>query len=112
MTKEKLKWIFKRLPYILEMLYDGESEISVYISGEKERIIIDEDVFAVMDIMDEIIEAEETEWRKKIFAEIRKGYKDIKIMINSPMGSTKYYEEKKEFIPRLLMESKDLLGQE
>ena len=75
--------------------------MNVYISGEKEYIVIDNDVVAVMEIMDEIIEYEETEWRKKLFIEIRKGYKDITIIIDSPMGRTKYYEEKNDFIDKI-----------
>ena len=51
MTEEKLKWIMKRLPYILKMIHDDINEICVYISKRKERIVIDDDVVAVMDII-------------------------------------------------------------
>lgn len=101
MTKEKLKWIIKRLSYILEILHDGKTKISAYISGKKELIVIDNDVIAVLEIMDEIIEYEEIEWRKKIFTGLRKGYKDIVIMLDSPLGRTKYYEEKKKFVDKI-----------
>lgn len=101
MTKDKIKKTIKRLPYILKMLRSGTNEIYVYISNEKEKIVIDDEVITIINIMDEIIENEETKWCKNIFIEIRKGYKDISIMSDSPTGRTKYYEAKKEFIDRI-----------
>ena len=106
------------MPYILEMLHDGRTEMSTYISGEKEFIVIDDDVIAVLGIMDEIIEYEETEWRKKIYLGIRSGYNDIPIMVDSPLGRTKYYEEKRKFIDTIyqcciykhMVDYKDILG--
>ena len=83
------------------MLHDGKREMSVYISGEKEYIVIDNDVVAVLEIMDEIIEYEEIEWRKKIYLGIRNGYNDIPIMVNSPLGRTTYYEEKRKFVDKI-----------
>lgn len=83
------------------MLHDGKMEMSTYISGEKEFIVIDDDVIAVLEIMDEIIEYEETEWLKKIFIGLRKGYNDIAVMVDSPLGRTKYYEEKRKFIDKI-----------
>ena len=101
MTRNKLKRIIKRLPYILEMLHDGKKESNIYISREKELIVIDDEVFAVLEIMDEIIEYEKTEWRRNIFTELRKGSKDIKIMMGTPIGRTKFYDEKKKFIDKI-----------
>ena len=101
MTKEKLKWIIKRLPYILKMLQEGVEQISVYISKRKEKIAIDEDVKTVIEIMDEIIDHERIEWRKKFFMQIRKGHKDIAIIFDCPMERTKYYLAKKEFIDKI-----------
>lgn len=83
------------------MLRNGTNEIYVYIRKEKEKIVIDDEVITIINIMDEIIENEETKWCKNIFIEIRKGYKDISIMSDSPTGRTKYYEAKKEFIDRI-----------
>ena len=91
----------KRLSYILKLQRSGKTETTVYISKKKERIVIDSDVIAVIEIMDEIIQYEEVKWRKKIFVEIRKGYKDISIIPNSPMERTKYYETKKEFVDKI-----------
>ena len=83
------------------MQHDGKTEMSIYISGEKEFIVIDDDVISVLEIMDEIIEYEGTEWRKKIYLGIRRGYNDIPIMIDSPLGRTKYYEEKRKFVDKI-----------
>ena len=101
MTKEKLKWIIKRLHYILEMLHDGKTEISIYISRKKEQIIIDNDVLAVIEIMDEIIDYEKTARRKNFYRGIRKGNRDISIIHNSPMERTKYYDAKREFVDKI-----------
>ena len=83
------------------MLHGGECGMSVYISGEKEQIVIDNDVLTVLEIMGEIIEHEEMEWRKKLFREIKKGNKDVSIMMDTPMGRTKYYEAKKGFVDKI-----------
>lgn len=101
LTKERLKKIIKRLPYILRMMREGKNEMNVYISGEKEKIVIDSEVLVVMDIMDEIVENEEIEWCRIFFTEIKKGCRDISIIPKSPMGRTKYYDAKKEFIERI-----------
>ena len=101
MTKEKLKWIIKRLPYILKMQQDGVTEIHVYISKRKEKIVLDNDVSAAIEIMDEIIDYEQIEWRKKFFMQIRKGRKDIAIIFDCPMERTTYYLAKKEFIDKI-----------
>ncbi len=83
------------------MLRNGESEKEIYISQVKEKIVIDSDVMAVIEIIDEIIEYEKTEWRKKFFLGIRKGLKDVSIIMDSPMERTKYYEAKREFIDKI-----------
>ena len=90
----------------------------VHISREKELITVDDDVIAVLKIMKEIIDSEEIDWRKVIFTKISKGYSDASIVINSPIGRTKYYDAKKEFIDKIyqcciykgLVEYKDILG--
>ena len=102
------------------MLRDGKSQTIVYISGEKEVINIDDDVIAVLKIMKEIIDSEKIDWRKIIFTKISKGYSDTAIIINSPVGRTKYYDAKKEFIDKIyqccifkgLVDYKDILGRE
>ena len=102
----------------MNMLRNGESQTFVYISREKELITIDDDVIAILKIMKEIIESETIDWRKSIFTKISKGYSDASIMVNSPVGRTKYYDAKKEFIDKIyqccifkgLVDYKDILG--
>ena len=101
MTKEKVKYVIKRLPYLLEMINNGILEKEFYISKNKEKIIIDEDVLIVMEIVDEIIRKEDSLWLKKIYIDIKKGRSDIAIISNSPTERTKYYEIKKEFINKI-----------
>ena len=83
------------------MIRDGRQETNIYISKEKEHIVVDYEVFAVLKIMDEIIEYEKEKWRKNIFTELRNGNKDIKIMMGTPIGRTKYYDEKKKFVDKI-----------
>ncbi|MBE5737874.1 MAG: hypothetical protein E7348_05680 [Clostridiales bacterium] len=101
MTKEKVKYVIKRLPYILEMIRKGISEKDFYISKNKEKIIIDEEVFSVIRIVDEIIENEQASWLKRIFIGIKNGKSDVAIILNSPAERTKYYEIKREFINKI-----------
>ena len=83
------------------MQQDGVTEIHVYISKRKEKIVLDNDVSAAIEIMDEIIDHEQIEWRKKFFMQIRKGRKDIAIIFDCPMERTTYYLVKKEFIDKI-----------
>lgn len=100
------------------MLKSGKSQMFIYVSKEKELITIDDDVIATIQIMREIIEYEKIDWRKAIFTKISKGYSDASIMVNSPVGRTKYYDAKKEFIDKIyqccifkgLVDYKDILG--
>ena len=100
------------------MLRNGKSQMFVYISKEKELITIDDDVIAILKIMKEIIESESVEWRKSIFIKISKGQSDASIIVNSPIGRTKYYDAKKEFVDKIyqccifkgLVDYKDILG--
>lgn len=98
MTKQQIKKIIKRLSYIVKMQKSGLTEIEVYISKQKEKIVIDEDVLTVLDIVDEIIEKEELLWRKKIFKKIRNGCTDISIITESPIERTKFYNVKNELV--------------
>ena len=102
------------------MLRDGKTKINIRISRQKEDIIIDNDVLSVIEIMNEIIEYEKIEWRKKFFSEIKKGLSDVAIIVNYPMGRTKYYIAKKEFVDKIyqyciykgLLEYEDILKAE
>lgn len=95
MTKERLNYIFKRLPYIYKMLRQNKLECCFYISNRKEKIIIDDIVLVVLDIIEEIIDKEKTPWVKKIITEIKRGESDIKIIQNNPIERTKFYAVKK-----------------
>ncbi len=118
LTKEKLKWIIKRLSYIFQMKRKGITELSVYISKKKEKIIIDKDVVAVMEIIDEIVDNEQIEWVKQVFKNIKMGRHDVFIIMECPVERTKYYEMKKEFIDKIyqccifkgLVEYEDILN--
>lgn len=101
MTKEKLEWIIKRLSYIVEMQRKGETVRSVYISKQKEKIVIDEEVHMVMKIMDEIIQQEEITCLKKIWMSIKTGEMDICIIQDNPIERTKYYMLKKAFVNKI-----------
>ena len=79
----------------------GLTETEVYISKQKEKIVIDDGVIAVLKIVDEIIEKEKLSWRKKIFTKIRKGCKDVVIIAESPIERTKYYDVKNELIDKV-----------
>ncbi len=83
------------------MLSEGSTEKEFYISKQKEKITIDEDTIMIIDIIDEIVQNEESLWLKKIFSDIKSGKKDVAIISQSPMERTKYYEIKKEFVNKI-----------
>jgi len=101
LTKEKIRWVIKRLPYIKKMIKLNIKEKYFYISNKKELIIIDNDVLTIINIMGEIINSEKQEWLKKIFLMISKGYKDVKIIISSPIERSKYYLIKEKLTSKI-----------
>lgn len=64
----------------MKMQKKGETERCVYISKRKEKIKIDAEVLAVIEIIEEIIRSEEKLWLKKIFLGIRKEVTDKEII--------------------------------
>lgn len=101
MNKAKIKWTLKRFSYILILLKSGKTEATFYISKRKEKIIIDDEVKAIIEIIDEIIEWEKEAWLKDFFVQVRKGNKDIRILIDSPLEKGKYYQTKERFINKI-----------
>ena len=101
MTKAKIEWIIKRKKYIDKMLKEGIKEKRVRISKRMEKIVIDENVKIVLGIIKEIIDSEEEEWMKKILEQISKGMSENYILSRCPVGRTKYYNIKNEFINKI-----------
>ena len=48
-----------------------------------------------------MVRSEKEIWIKKIFREKKKGEKDIKLIIESPVSGKKYYETKRKIIDKL-----------
>lgn len=101
MTKEKVKYIIKRLAYFSRMMEEGKTEEDCRIGKRKEHLVLDEEVRAVIKIIDDIIDSEETIWLKEMFKEVRFGRKDISIQYDSPVERTKYYLTKERFINKV-----------
>ena len=101
MTKDKIRHVLRRLPYVLELLNENKTESYFYISKRTEKIVVDEEVRAIVEILDEIISREDSLWLKKIFLKVRKGNKDIYIMMDSPIGRGKYYLIKTQLVDKI-----------
>ncbi|HJB92750.1 MAG TPA: hypothetical protein H9708_02225 [Candidatus Borkfalkia stercoripullorum] len=101
MTKEKVKYIVKRLSYFSKMQAKGVKEADYRISKRKEHLVLDEEVLAVIGVMEEIIESEETKWLQDLLKEVRYGRKDVTIQIDSPVARTKYYQTKERFVNKV-----------
>ncbi len=101
MTKEKVKYIVKRLSYFSKMQAEGVKEADYRISKRKEHLVLDEEVLAVIGVMEEIIESEETKWLQDLLKEVRYGRKDVTIQIDSPVARTKYYQTKERFVNKV-----------
>lgn len=120
LTKEKIKHVLRRLPYVLQMLNEDKTEAYFYISKRTEKVVIDDEVRAIVDILDEIIRRENSSWLKKIFLKVRKGNKDVYIMIDSPLGKGKYYLIKARLVNKIydcciyrgLVSYEDILNEE
>ena len=101
MTREKVKYIIKRLSYFSRMEEEGKTEEDYRIGKRKEHLVIDAEVKAVIGIIDEIIDNEETEWLREMIRELRFGRKDISIQYDSPVERTKYYMTKERFVGKV-----------
>lgn len=101
MTKEKVKYIVKRLSYFSKMQAEGVKEADYRISKRKEHLVLDEEVLAVIGVMEEIIESEKTKWLQDLLKEVRYGRKDVTIQIDSPVARTKYYQTKERFVNKV-----------
>jgi len=101
LTKEKVKYIVKRLSYFSKMQAEGVKEADYRISKRKEHLVLDEEVLAVIGVMEEIIESEETKWLQDLLKEVRYGRKDVTIQIDSPVARTKYYQTKERFVNKV-----------
>ena len=101
LTKEKVKYIIKRLAYFSRMMEEEKTEEDCRIGKRKEHLVLDEEVRAVIKIIDDIIDSEETIWLKEMFKEVRFGRKDISIQYDSPVERTKYYLTKERFINKV-----------
>ena len=101
LTKEKIRCVLKRLPYIIQTIDENKTEAFFYIAKRRERIVIDDETRAVVEIFDEIINSENAVWLKDIFVRVKKGKKDVYIMIDSPLGRGKYYLIKERLINKI-----------
>ncbi len=121
MTKEKIRRVLKRLPYILKIIKEGKTEENIYINHYTEKIIIDGEVKIIVEILEEIIAREPTDsWILKVLQKIQEGKKDVSIIIKSPVSRAKYYMVKERLIEKIyaccvykgLVSYEDILSEE
>lgn len=101
MIQKKIKMVIKRYTLILAMLKKGKRNGYIRVRNRKVWIEIDDDMLVIVEIIDEIIEREQTEWLKKLYTKILKGEKDFRIMMDCPVERGKYYETKKRFFNKI-----------
>lgn len=100
-TKQQIYTIVKRSSHIHNMIKHNIPKKVLHIGDTVETLEINDNVRIVLSIEDEIIQSEETQWLKEVFAGIRAGEKDIALISANPLARTKYYYVKKEFINRI-----------
>ena len=83
------------------MIKHNISKKVLHIGDTVETLEINDNVRIVLSIEDEIIQTEETQWLKEVFAGIRAGEKDIALISNYPVARTKFYDIKNEFINKI-----------
>ena len=93
--------VIKRYAHILTAIKKGQEGNRIYIRKYKEWILIDEEVKIIIEIIQEIIENEQTEWIKKFYQKILKGESDISILMECPVERGKYYQTKKSFYNKI-----------
>ena len=101
MTKEKVKHIIKRIHYYLKMMSEEKTEADYLISKKKEHFVIDDEVLALFDIIEDIIESEQTPWLKDLIKDVRRGRKGLAIQVDSPVAHTKFQLTKERFISKV-----------
>ena len=101
LTRQKIKRVLMRLPYILRMMDEDITEGKFYISKKTEWIVIDEDVKAIVGIINDILKRHSGNWAMDILQGKCVGEKDIKIMRDSPTSPNGYYYIKKELIHKI-----------
>lgn len=114
MTKEKIKKTLKKLPEILQELKSGQNKKP---RRKKRNLVIDEDVLIIVEIIEEIIENEETDWVKKWLRNLSKGLSDTRLLLGMPISRAEYYLIKNRLVDKIysccvykgLVEYKDIL---
>ena len=91
----------KRYAPIRKMLKKGQREGFIRVNKRKERLVIDDEMLIIVEIINEIVQQEQTGWLKEFYRQILKGEKDIYILIDCPVERGKYYETKKRFFNKI-----------
>lgn len=121
MTKEKIRRVLKRFPYVRKVIEEGKTEGTVYLNHYTEKIEIDAEVKIIVEILDEILEREPpNSWFANILRNIQAGKKDVSIIIKSPVSRAKYYIIKEHLIEKIyecciykgLVDYEDILNEE
>ena len=102
MKKQKIKNVLKRLPQIIQIIKDGKDEENLYINHCYETIEIDEEVRAIVEILDEIIAWEKGKgWVYQVLIKYQQGKSDVSIIIKSPVSRAKYYAMKENLVGKI-----------
>lgn len=97
LTKEKLKEIVKYLPEIIRELNKPNNRCR----KRRGMIEIDEDVIAVLKIIEDIIEYENIEWLRKWIIELKSDKTDIRLLADMPISRTEYYLLKGKLVDKI-----------
>lgn len=100
-TKREIKYIVRRYSFIENAIKEGLSVIKFYVGKRKEVIVIDERIKTVKQIIDDVYESEKQDWLQKMMGKIRKGKKDVNIIIDFPYEKNAYYMKKKAFLNKV-----------
>ena len=90
------------MPYIYQLIQEGRSEGSFYINHYTEKITVDEETKTVIEIFEDIQQRAESDfyiWT--ILQQMKKGGKDVRIIMGCPMSRAKYYVVKEHLINRI-----------
>lgn len=103
MTYTEIEYVLKRMPYIEKAIKSNKDFICFYVGHRKEKILLNESIYTICSILEDIYE-KENDFVKHIINKVLKGGKsDCWLIIRSPMSKNYYYRIKQELYQRIFL---------
>ncbi len=98
MTKEKIEWIIRRYPYILQSINDGKSVQPIYVGNRRYVILVSSEVRAVVGMIEDYRNSLACGWYHDMIDGILSGKSDVALILQMPFERSYYYVIKRKFV--------------